>query len=60
MTNNEKIPLIKDHLAMPDHPTSEVINAHDDRLTTTLSKGPNALLVTFRQVQAENSSRRPA
>ena len=60
MTDNEKIPLIKDHLTMTDHPTAKVINAHDDRLATTLSKGLNALLVTFRQVQAENSSRRPA
>ena len=60
MTDHEKIPLIKNHLAMTDHPTSKIIKTYDDRLATTLSKDLNTLLVTFRHVHAENSPRRSA
>ena len=60
MADNEKVQSIKNHLAMPDHPVSEITRAYNDRLGATLSKDLNAFLVTFRQVHSENSSRHSA
>src|SRR5262245_11821129 len=57
MAKNEKVPLIENHLAIPDHPTAKFITSDHDGDAAGLSKDLDAWLVTFRHVQAKNPSR---